>query len=255
MRIFRASTSFVLLGLFAPFVGVGLSTAANAATANPSVTWTNTSITNGGTTSLVYDMDGVPAYVASFYDGVFAGCFSHNASNQTLPVTYDQVRTSTNYATTWWIGMFSTDCRTGPAPSMADAFSSSELTMTPAGPYGPEIVAAGETTETSITLEWAADDYAEGYRVYQDGVLIATLTAADLGYTATGLSIGTSYEFTVVGFNYDFEGEGTSVTLTTTSADLPATGIDLWASGLTGICATTLLLVGAALVRLRRNRA
>jgi hypothetical protein len=255
MRIFRATTPFVVLGLIAPLVAIGVGTPAHAATANQSVSWTNTSITNGGTTSLVYVMDGQPAFVASFYDGVFAGCFSHNSSNQTLPVTYDQVRTTTSYATTWWIGMFEGDCRTGPAPAMADAYSSSELTMTPSGPYGPDTITALETTETSITLEWPADDYAEGYRVYQDGELIAMLTAADLEYTATGLATGTSYEFTVVGYNYDFEGEGTSVTLKTTSPDLPATGMNLWASSLAGAGAITVLLIGTVLVRLRRNRA
>jgi len=187
------------------------------------VAWSDTSITNGESTALVYTMGGTFSYAAQWYDNVYVGCFWKSSASQNLPITYEAARTTTSQATTWWIGLYETDCRSV-EPLKTDAYSWSELTLTPAGPYGPDTVTAIETTETSITLSWAADSYATGYYVYRDGELIATLGARDVQYLVSGLTAGTSYSFEVVGFNDDFGGEGSTVSLSTTDSALPGDG-------------------------------
>ncbi|CAB4571630.1 unannotated protein [freshwater metagenome] len=226
--------------------------AASPASALPSIAWSDTSITNGESTSLVYTMGNTTAFVAQWYDDQYIGCSWKSRFDQNLPATYEQARATTSQATTWWIGLYSSDC-TSAQPLKSDAYSSTELTMTPAGPYGPDEVTSSDITETSITLNWETDAYATGYHVYQDGQLIATLDADDVLYRVTGLTAGTSYTFEVVGFNDDFGGAGTTVTLSTTKGpELATTGIDVTVAGLMGFGALSAVLIGGALVLRRR---
>lgn len=210
MTLFAATSATTLL----------IATPAQAVSA---VAWSDTSITNGESTALVYTMGGTSSYAAQWYDDVYVGCFWKSSASQNLPITYEAARTTTSQATKWWIGLYATDCRSV-EPLKSDAYSFSELTLTPAGPYGPDAVTASDTTETSITLNWAADSYATGYYVYRDGELIATLGASDVQYLVSGLTAGTSYSFEVVGFNDDFGGEGSTVSLPTTDSALPDAG-------------------------------
>ncbi len=226
---------------------------ATPAHAVSAVSWSDTSITNGESTALVYTMGGTSSYAAQWYDDVYVGCFWKSSASQNLPITYEAARTTTSQATTWWIGLYATDCRSA-QPLKTDAYSYSELTLTPAGPYGPDTVTASDTTETSITLNWTADSYATGYFVYRDGELIATLGASDVQYLVSGLTAGTSYSFEVVGFNDDFGGEGTTVTLSTAKPELPDTGLDIASAGLLALAtAFVLSLAGLLAVRARRQ--
>jgi hypothetical protein len=74
-------------------------------------------------------------------------------------------------------------------------------TQTVANTLTPGTPTATATTDRSIALTWAppADSFAvTGYRVYRDGSLITTTTTATPGYTDTGLTVGTSFAYTVV---------------------------------------------------------
>ena len=244
-----AAISLAIVGFVTTFL---MASPAQAISANPTVSWSDTSITNGESTALIYTMSGVSSYAAQWYDGVYQGCFWKSSASQNLPTTYETARTTSSHATSWWIGLFATDC-TSTQPLQTDAYSFSELTLTPVGPYGPDAITSSDTSETSITLNWVADTYATGYRVYQDGVLIATLGASDVVYTVNGLTAGTSYVFDVVGFNDDFGGEGTSVTLSTSKPALPSTGMDATAAGVLGFGALFAIAVGGALAFRRRT--
>lgn len=242
-----ASLSLAMAGAIVTLVG------ASPASAVTTVAWSDTSITNGESTTLDYTMGGTSAFVAQWYGGVFVNCFWRNSSNSSYPITYESARTTTSKATSWTVALYATDCTSG-EPALADAVSSSTLTLTPAGPYGPDAVSASDTTETGLTLNWATDSYATGYSVYQDGVLIATLGASDVSYAVTGLTPGTSYDFLVVGFNDDFGGHGTTVTLTTKATpELALTGIDQTTGALVGFAGVYALLIGGALTLLRRK--
>jgi chitodextrinase len=68
-------------------------------------------------------------------------------------------------------------------------------TVAPTVPAG---LAPGATTMTSVAMSWAASSDnvgVTGYRVYRDGVQVATQTA--ISYTNTGLAPGTSYSYKV----------------------------------------------------------
>lgn len=250
-RITRAFAA-IGFGLSASIITILAASPAHAISANPTVSWSDTSITNGESTALIYTMDGTTSFVAQWYDDVYVGCTWKSSANRNLPITYEAARTTTSRANTWWIGLYASDCTTA-QPLKTDAYSSSELTLTPAGPYGPNAVTASDTSETSITLNWVADSYATGYRVYQDGILIATLGASDVVYTVNGLTAGTNYVFDVVGFNDDFDGVGTSVTLSTSKPALPSTGMDATAAGVLGFGALVAIAIGGVLAFRRRT--
>ena len=53
------------------------------------------------------------------------------------------------------------------------------------------------TAGTSVSLSWATVSVAVNYRVYRDGVLVATVTAPTTSYVATSQSIAESHTWTV----------------------------------------------------------
>lgn len=79
----------------------------------------------------------------------------------------------------------------------------------PKAPPTPTGFAAAFLTETTVQLSWSASDEATGYKLYKNGVLLATLT--DTSYTDTVQAFsGTVYAVTA----YNDNGESESATLT-----------------------------------------
>jgi hypothetical protein len=73
----------------------------------------------------------------------------------------------------------------------------------PTFPAGAALTAT-RVGSSSIALAWpaAADDAGvAGYNVYRDGAFLASLSAGTLAYEATGLALGTSYQFQVQAFD------------------------------------------------------
>lgn len=62
-------------------------------------------------------------------------------------------------------------------------------------PSPPSDLAAAVVSSSEIDLSWSAAAGIVGYKVYRDGVLIASLTG--ISYQDTGLSPATSYSYTV----------------------------------------------------------
>ena len=79
----------------------------------------------------------------------------------------------------------------------------------PKAPTTPTGFAAAFLTETTVQLSWSASDEATGYKLYKNGVLLATLT--DTSYTDTVQAFsGTVYAVTA----YNDDGESAAATLT-----------------------------------------
>jgi GH18 family chitinase len=88
-------------------------------------------------------------------------------------------------------------------------------------PSTPASLAAGAITSSSVALSWSAstDNTAvTGYKVFQGGTQIGTSTSTS--YTATGLSSGTAYSFTVSAYDAAANNSALSnaVNATTTSS-------------------------------------
>lgn len=73
----------------------------------------------------------------------------------------------------------------------------------------PENFRLSSSTETTATLSWDAVDSATGYKLYRDGILIATLT--NTSYTDT-IQPFTSYIYTLTAYNDDGESEAAALT-------------------------------------------
>ncbi len=103
-------------------------------------------------------------------------------------------------------------------------------------------------SDTGLTLSWpaATDNLAvAGYKVYQDAVLIQTVSATTYSYSVTGLTAGTTYSFTVQAFDEagNLSAGGPSITVKngapvnpgnvslTLSPGIVAAGGDVTASG------------------------
>lgn len=89
-------------------------------------------------------------------------------------------------------------------------------------PTTPSIVSAVPMSPNQIDIAWAAssdDVYVEGYRLFRDGVLLATTTLTS--YVDTGLTASTTYSYTVDAFDYSFNISSTSPAVATTTLALP----------------------------------
>ena len=90
-------------------------------------------------------------------------------------------------------------------------------------PSVPQGMGFGATTETTVTLGWNASTDnvgVAGYRVFRNGVSVATVPTP--GYTYTGLTCGTSYELALEA--YDAAGNASNRAEATGSASTTACG-------------------------------
>ena len=90
------------------------------------------------------------------------------------------------------------------------AVSVTPIGTTPSAPSGIS-TAAGDG---QVTLSWSAPAGANHYEIFQNGTSVGTSTAAS--YTATGLTNGTSYSFTVVAYRDNSTGSTPSTAVTVT---------------------------------------
>ncbi|CAA6801140.1 MAG: Cna B domain protein [uncultured Sulfurovum sp.] len=83
-------------------------------------------------------------------------------------------------------------------------------------PSTPSSLSTSTVTANSALLTWSDNATNEsGYRIYQNGTLIATLAANTTSYLVTNLTANTSYTYTVKAFNNSGESSATTVTFST----------------------------------------
>ncbi len=100
--------------------------------------------------------------------------------------------------------------------------------MDTTAPTVPAAVTAAATSATQINLAWAASSDpvvtgqstsgVAGYKVYRNGIQVATTTVTN--YSATGLTASTAYSFTVSA--YDTAGNGSAQSTAATATTLAA---------------------------------
>lgn len=85
-------------------------------------------------------------------------------------------------------------------------------------PPAPLSLSSSELTENSVKLDWQAVPNATAYKVYQDDVLIDTVSAPGVNRTMSGLDPATQYRFTVSAVVDGVEGLSASQDVITLSA-------------------------------------
>ncbi|MCL2788165.1 MAG: fibronectin type III domain-containing protein, partial [Micrococcales bacterium] len=103
------------------------------------------------------------------------------------------------------------------ASGASAASGARSVTTIPAAPGAPT---AGTPTTNSVTLSWNAVTGATGYYVLRGGTQIGSTTART--YTATGLSAGTTYSFTLKAYNTTGASAASGARSVTTAAAVPA---------------------------------
>jgi chitodextrinase len=114
-------------------------------------------------------------------------------------------------------------------------------------PTAPTLVASNTTTNSTL-LSWsgATDNIAvTSYSIFRNGVLIGTSTTTS--FTASGLSAGTNFSFTVKARDADgnFSIDSNSVSVTTLSSDTTPPSAPVLSNSLTAITSTFLSWTGA----------
>ncbi|GAA1659740.1 PHB depolymerase family esterase [Catellatospora bangladeshensis] len=93
---------------------------------------------------------------------------------------------------------------------------------TPTPPGAPTGLSVTGVTDTSVALSWTAVSGATGYHVYRGGTKLTSSPVTGAAYTATGLSAGTAYTFTVTAVSASGEsGQSAPVSATTTGGTTP----------------------------------
>ncbi|MDV6012933.1 chitinase, partial [Haloechinothrix sp. LS1_15] len=167
----------------------------------------------------VFDVAANGDTVLSGFD-IFAECGALTACDRSFPVSVSGGRLSvgftmnggSNFATVSAISVVAANGDDDPGPP--DDPDPEPPEEPPAAPSG---LAVTGTTTTTVSLAWQAGgegDEVTGYRVIQDGEVVAETEATS--HTVTGLAADTSYEFAVVAVNEAGEsGPSNTVTATT----------------------------------------
>lgn len=90
------------------------------------------------------------------------------------------------------------------------AATSISVTVPLVPPGTPQNFAVSGTTSSSVTLAWSSSAYANGYRLYRDGALIATLIGTS--YTDS-IQPFTAYVYTLKAYNADGESDSVSLSV------------------------------------------
>ncbi len=72
-----------------------------------------------------------------------------------------------------------------------------------------------EITRNSVSFSWTRPNNIDGYKLYKNGELVATLEPKTTSYTFGNLSEGVSYNFAISAYYKTYEGEKTSLTVST----------------------------------------
>ena len=103
----------------------------------------------------------------------------------------------------------------GTSPSSAEA----SAVILPSLPPAPTGLTATVEEGPQVALSWNAvsDRYLTGYRVSRGGTELVTLDAQTREYTDTGVSVGTTYAYTVAGVNSAGDGPSATVSIEVTA--------------------------------------
>lgn len=118
------------------------------------------------------------------------------------------------------------DCWPAEAPPPPDSLFPIDTIIPPPEPaleIGVTVLSATACypTATAVLLRWTRLFNVDGYHIYRDSVLIATVTGAGvLSYQDSGLTELTAYDYEVAGFKADVEGDLSNL-VTVTTCDLP----------------------------------
>ena len=91
--------------------------------------------------------------------------------------------------------IFKAELIRGDSKKTSEASASVDFIYPLKAPYISSVTSAGGGT---IEIIWGKVHEAESYEILQDGIVIATVGAESLNYTASGLNIGTEYSYQVV---------------------------------------------------------
>src|SRR5262249_30594929 len=93
------------------------------------------------------------------------------------------------------------------------------------GPSAPLKLQKDEVSESSITLLWEEPKDKgtglDGYRVYREDAVVATVSALGASYRDTGLEPGTSYTYKVVAFDKAKQTSPPSIAITVKTKAAP----------------------------------
>ena len=114
----------------------------------------------------------------------------------------------------------------------------------------PENFRLSSSTETTATLAWSAVDGATGYKLYRDGILIATLT--DTSYTDT-IQTFTSYIYTLTAYNGNGESDPASISVQIIIPPETPSNFRASSASMTAISLAWDAVTGADSYQLKRN--
>ena len=114
----------------------------------------------------------------------------------------------------------------------------------------PENFRLSSSTETTATLAWSAVDGATGYKLYRDGILIATLT--DTSYTDI-IQPFTSYIYTLTAYNGNGESDPASISVQIIIPPETPSNFRASSASMTAISLAWDAVAGADSYQLKRN--
>ncbi|HHV76208.1 MAG TPA: hypothetical protein GXX39_02395 [Syntrophothermus lipocalidus] len=83
------------------------------------------------------------------------------------------------------------------------------------GPVQPPTGLTANPTATSVTLNWNPSPGVDGYKIYRNGTLVATVSGSQTSYTDNGLTPNNTYTYAVSAYKGAQESSVTSITVTT----------------------------------------
>ncbi|MFD0589169.1 fibronectin type III domain-containing protein [Paenibacillus sp. GCM10027627] len=149
-----------------------------------------------------------PASKALSYDVAVNGVFLTNTSDTVCSLT--DLQPNTEYAVT-----------VKSRNDFGTSAGSSLTVKTAALPSAVVQFQASETEQTSVKLEWTPAQHATHYRLYQDGILLAT-GVSGISYLAQNLQPNTEYRFSIVALNEYGSSPETVLDLTTLPIAAPS---------------------------------
>lgn len=108
-------------------------------------------------------------------------------------------------------------------------YDQDECPVVPELPAAPSNLVATAVSASRIDLTWTDNSTNEqGFRLYRDGLLAASLGANTTSYQDVGLDCGRSYSYYVVAYNDDGTSGQSNTASATTVACPPTAGFDAW---------------------------
>ncbi len=163
--------------------------------------------------------------------GTFNGGSANFAQDVTLRRKSNILSPNTTYTTSEW-DSYASNTFDNVGSHTVDGGSGADTTA----PTVPASLVASNITETTVDLSWGAstDNVAvTGYKIFQDGNLVDTITSTN--YTVNGLTVVTSYAFTVSAIDAagNESNQSNETNITTIDSTAPTAPASLVASNIT----------------------